>query len=160
MSIGFEFLEKLRENGVELTRKINEATYGVMAEVIQRADDYSPVGMPETWKRKAPADYQPGQFRGNWQLGVNSSPVGALHGNIDPTGVATVASNLALIPQRAAYGNQYFLVNNLPYAMGIEDGDVTTQVPPAGIVGRLHVEFQDIVSGVIADIKANGGRVR
>jgi len=160
MSIGFEFLEKLRDQGVEITRKINECTYNTIAEVVIRADEYSPVGMPETWVRKAPPDYEPGQFRGNWQLGVNEQPQGALIGHIDPEGIETVASNLAVIPERAAYGNQYFLVNNLPYAQGIEDGDVTTQVPPSGIIGRIHIEFPDIVAGVIADVKAGGGRVR
>lgn len=160
MSIGFAFLERLRDDGVEITRKINEVTYNVMAEIVIRADRYSPVGMPETWKYKAPKDYRPGQFRGNWQLGVNQRPIGALHKNIDPAGVETVAKNLAAIPERAAYGKQYFLVNNLIYAQGIENGDVTTQVPPAGIVGRIHMEFPDIVAGVISDIKSNGGRVR
>lgn len=159
-SIGFEFLEKLRDKGVEITRKINEATYNTVAEIVRRADDYSPVGMPETWKSKAPPDYRPGQFRGNWQLGVNEVPEGALIGNIDPEGVETVGKNLAAIPERAAYGNQYYLVNNLPYASGIENGDVTMQVPPSGIIGRIHIEFPDIVAGVIGDIKSGGGRVR
>lgn len=158
--IGFDFLEKLRDNGVQITRKINEVTFNVMAEIIERADEYSPVGMPETWTYKAPKDYRPGQFRGNWQLGVNKRPEGAFIGKIDAAGVTTVAENLALIPERAAYGNLYYLVNNLPYAKAIEDGDATRQVPPSGIVGRIHMEFPDIVAKVIGDIKSNGGRVR
>jgi hypothetical protein len=158
--IGFEFLEKLRGRGVQITRKINEATYNVMAEVIQRADEYSPVGMPETWKRKAPPDYEPGQFRGNWQLGVNERPQGYLPGHVDPDGHQTVAENLAKIPERAGYGNLYYLVNNVPYAQAVEQGDATTQVPPSGIIGRIHMEFPDIVEKVISDITNNGGRVR
>ena len=34
------------------------------------------------------------------------------------------------------------------------------QVPPSGIIGRIHIEFPDIVAGVIGDIKSGGGRVR
>jgi len=159
--INFAFLEKLKDKEVEITRKINEVTYNVVAEIIQRADAYSAVGMPETWKRKPPPDYQPGQFRGNWQLGINEQPAGDLPGKIDPTGVSTVSENLTKIPESAGYGKRYYLVNNLPYAIAIEEGIASpNQVPAQGIIGRIHMEFPDIVKDVISDIKANGGRVR
>lgn len=156
--IGIEFIERLKDKGVEITRKINMATYNVMAEIIIRADEYSPVGDPETWKNKPHKGYEPGCFRGNWQLGVNEQPQGDLPDVRDPEGVETVGKNLAAIPERAAYGNKYYLVNNVPYAIALEEG--WSKQAPAGIVGRITIEFPDIVEGVIADIKANGGRVR
>ena len=49
-------------------------------------------------------------------------------------------------------------MNNLPYARALEDGH--SSQAPAGIVGRLQLEFKSIVEQVVADIKAGGGRVR
>ena len=143
-----------------ITRKMNAVTYNTMAQVIQRIDEVSPVGDINLWKEphKAPRGYRGGQFRGNWQLGVDTKPVGALFGKIDPSGVSTVAENLAKIPNFASR-HKYYLVNNLPYAIYLEQGH-STQAPPHQMMYRIKREFNSIVRKVVADIKANGGRVK
>lgn len=144
----------------QVTRKLNEVTYNAMAAVIQRVDEVSPVGDVNLWKepKKAPAGYKGGQFRGNWQLGVDVKPQGVLLGKIDPTGVTTVGENIGKIPMHASR-HKYHLVNNLPYAMALEQGH-STQSPPRAMMYRVKREFPGIIRKVIQDIKANGGRVR
>lgn len=143
-----------------VTRKMNEVTYSAMAAMVQRLDAVSPVGDVKLWANpsKAPKGYRGGQFRGNWQLGVNYKPAGVLSGRIDPSGVATVAENIGRIPQMASRGYKFYLVNNLPYALVLEQGH-STQAPRAFIY-RVKREFNGIVRGIIADIKSGGGRVK
>ncbi len=142
-----------------ITRKINQVTYNSLVMLIQRVDELSPVGDTSYWKHKPPPGYVGGQFRGNWQLGVDVVPVGYLPGKIDPSGVSTVGENIAKIPERAAYGKKYYLVNNLPYAVPLENGHSRVQAP-AGVVGIAALEYPQMIQAVAADIKANGGRVR
>ncbi len=152
-------VEKRIEN---VKRNINKVIYNTMAELVIRVDERSPVGDIALWspesRRRAPPDYRGGQFRGNWQLGVDSIPQGILWGNIDPSGVQTVGKNIAAIPERAGYGKKYYLVNNLPYARRLEDGH-SSQCPPGGMLRLARLEYKSIVAQVIADVKASGGRV-
>ena len=143
-----------------VTRRMNEVTYNTLAAVIQRVDEVSPVGDVNLWKepKKAPKGYKGGQFRGNWQFGVDVKPVGPLFGRIDPSGIETVGSNIGKIPHHASR-HKYYLVNNLPYALYLEQGH-SHQAPPHQMLYRVKREFNGIVRKVIADIKANGGRVR
>ena len=146
-----------------ISRSMNEITFNTMAAIIQRVDELSPVGDASYWKQpnKAPKGYRGGQFRGNWQLGVNEIPMGDLPGRIDPTGIETVAGNIAKIPQMASRGYKFYLVNNLPYALGIEQGTVSPrQSPPHALMYRAKREFNGIVNKVIADVKAHGGRTK
>jgi hypothetical protein len=131
-----------------ITRSINAVVYGVLAEIIMRVDARSPVGDAAYWKRPPPKGYQGGQFRGNWQLTIDGPAITPLYGNIDPSGVDTVGKNIAAIPDRPAYGKQYYLVNALPYA------------GPRGVISLTKLEFKQIVQEVSADIKSKGGRVR
>ena len=104
-----------------VTRKMNEVTYTALAVVVTRVDELSPVGDTSLWKNPPPKDYVGGQFRGNWQMGVDYRPIGDLPGKIDPSGSATVSANIAAIPAMASRHKFYF-VNNLPYALRIEQG--------------------------------------
>lgn len=143
-----------------VTRKMNEVTYNSIVAIIERVDEVSPVGDITLWKEphKAPKGYKGGQFRGNWQLGVDQKPIGALFGKIDPDGTQTVGENIGRIPHHASR-HTYYLMNNLPYAIYLEQGH-STQAPPHQMLYRVKREFNGIVRKVIADIKANGGRVR
>lgn len=154
----------------ELTRKIegikrsmNRVTYEAMAAMVLRLDEVSPVGNPLLWKNDKDRKqalregYVGGQFRGNWQLGVDQRPINWLPGNIDPTGANTVAKNIGMIPAMASR-HKYYLVNNAPYARALENGH-STQVPYA-FVYRIKREFNGIVRKIATEIKNEGGRVR
>ena len=148
-----------------ITRSMNRVTYEAMAAMVVRLDQVSPVGDPTLWTdqndaaRKYVNGYVGGQFRGNWQLGVNQQPTGWLPGKIDPTGVETVAHNIGLIPAMASRGYKFYLVNNVPYARVLEDGNHSTQVPHL-FVHRIKREFNGIVRKIVAEIKSEGGRTK
>lgn len=159
-NVGFELTKRIE--GIK--RSMNRVTYEAVAAMVQRMDAVSPVGDAKLWKdqkdaaRKVAAGYRGGQFRGNWQLGVNQRPVGWLPGAIDPTGGNTVAKNIGAIPAMASRGYKFYLVNNTPYALALEQGH-STQAPYAFIY-RAKREFNQIVRGVVAQIKEEGGRVK
>jgi hypothetical protein len=146
-----------------ITRSMNEVAYNVVALMLTRLNEVSPVGDPALWKgkngrpRKPPPGYIGGQFRGNWQLGVDVKPGGWLQGNIDPTGFETLAGNIARIPTHASR-HSYFITNNVPYAWRIEQG--WSSQAPRPMVGRVRREFPMMLQSVVNDIKARGGRVR
>ncbi|CAB4194525.1 hypothetical protein UFOVP1254_103 [uncultured Caudovirales phage] len=146
-----------------ITRSMNEVAYNVISLMIMRLNEVSPVGDPATWKgkngkpRKPPPGYVGGQFRGNWQLGVDMKPAGWFQGKIDPTGDATVAENIARIPNHASRHN-YYIINAVPYAWRIEEG--WSKRAPRPMVGRVRREFPMMLQSVVNDIKARGGRVR
>jgi hypothetical protein len=137
------FATKAMENANTVTR---EAVGGVIAEVDRR----SPVGDPSYWKNPPPPGYEPGLFRGNWQLGVDEAPMDAI-GRIDPSGAAATLENLAAIPEQA-FGHVYYLTNNVPYANRIENG-WSTQAP-AGVVGLTVVRWEEILAASAAMVPA------
>lgn len=147
-----------------ITRSMNEVAYNVVVLLLIRLNEVSPVGDPALWKpyksgkpRKAPPGYRGGQFRGNWQIGIDAKPMGWLDGNIDPTGDSTVSKNISLIPTHASR-HSYYIQNNVPYAWRIEQG-WSTQAPRP-MVGRVRREVPAMLRSVVNEIKAQGGRVR
>lgn len=157
--LGFELGNRIE--GIK--RNMNRVTYEAVAAMVMRLDQVSPVGDVHLWKdqkdamRKLKAGYRGGQFRGNWRLGVNQKPQGWFPGSIDPTGANTVGSNLALIPVMASRGFTFYIFNNTPYGMALEEGH-STQAPYA-FVYRVKREFNGIVRSIVAQIKSEGGRV-
>lgn len=133
------------------TKARSDALVRTVTEDIARAlDERSPVGDPKLWKHPAPKDYQPGRFRGNWQLGVNVVPSGET-GRIDPGGEATLSTIIANIPENAA-GTVLYLANNVPYARMIEDG--WSSQAPTGLVGLTAIEFQQRVNAAAVALQA------
>lgn len=118
----------------------------VVREVGNRLIDRSPVGAPETWKKKPPADYKPGHFRSNWRLGVDQIDVTFA----DQTNVFVV-NGLDRIPANP-FGHRYFLSNAAPYAWRIEVDHWSTQAP-AGVVGITAMEWPSIVMVATAEVK-------
>lgn len=138
-----KFAEKVGERADDAVGAI---VIGVAAEVDKR----SPVGDATYWKHPAPEGYVGGRFRGNWQVGVTERPNGTLP-NIDPTGVETQTRIQAAIPDDAS-GKVYYLVNNLPYALRIEDG--WSRQAPTGVVGLTVTHFQAIVKQAVEEVRA------
>jgi hypothetical protein len=82
-----------------------------------------------------------GRLRGNWQSRLNKPASGTLEVN-DATGSKAI-SEAGETVARAKLGDSIFLVNNLPYAQGIEDGN--SQQAPSGMVKVTVAEFQTIM---------------
>ncbi len=86
----------------------------------------------------APAGYVGGRFRGNWQVGIDSTPEGETD-RIDKNGNATKAmGNLVLSSFRVGMQEIYF-VNNVPYAYPLEFGH--SSQAPNGMVRITAQEF-------------------
>lgn len=83
----------------------------------------SPVGMPEAWKKKPPANYVPGQFASNWNLGI---------GTADPT--VTTATSIRTINgmdrfPADPFGMRFVLSNSSPQALRLEIDGWSRQAP-------------------------------
>jgi hypothetical protein len=135
------FAVRLQQFADKTNRSCDELVRDVVTDIATKLDERSPVGDPKLWKSPPPKGYEPGTFRGNWQLGVGVIPSGET-GRVDPTGAETLGAIIASIPERAA-GTILYLVNNVPYARPIEDGHSTQA--PTGLVALTAIEFQQIV---------------
>lgn len=125
----------------------------VLLEVGKRLVDYSPIGNPPEWKKPYwPKGYIPGHFINNWQVGIDEEPEGVIEA-IDGSGQGSLErlSHLG----RWTIGHQYYFVNNLPYAEVLELGTWSLQVGPMGMIGRVEMEFDDIVNKAFNTVIAN-----
>lgn len=147
-----------------IKRSMNRVAYESVQHIVLQLDALSPVGAPELWASQQKAfraimmGYKPGQFRGNWQLGVDQRPSTFLKGNIDPTGTRTVAKNIEAIPFAASRVSRYYISNLCPYARALEDGHSTQA--PTGMVTIVREEFPQTLRAIVEGVKADGGRVR
>lgn len=153
-----EFIAKTEEN-VDFT--VRQTLFKLDTKIVDR----SPVGNKEKWlslrpysdlgtrkvgtKLKGPAGYVGGRFRSNWQLSVDMPATGVL--DLSGGDVATVIAAHGAVLKEAKAGRIYYLVNNLPYAIPLENGH--SGQAPIGMVGITVVEFQSIVDQVVAGIK-------
>lgn len=138
------FVTKAKGSADKVVRKV---VMDIGARVVLK----SPVGDADYWQSPPPPGYVGGRFRGNWQMGEGQRPAGDLP-DIDPTGAASLERIAGGLNQNAA-GKVFFLVNNLPYAMRIEDGTASPRQAPNGVVRTTLLEFQAIVTKA-----ANEGR--
>ena len=139
-------LQKFAEKAGE---KADAVVGETVAEIAAELDRRSPVGDASYWQHPAPKGYAGGRFRANWQLGVDTVPVGET-GRIDPTGAGAQGNIVAAIPDQAS-GKLYSLVNNVPYAHRIEDG--WSRQAPVGLVGLTTIMFQRIVADAVAKVQ-------
>jgi hypothetical protein len=144
------FAVRLQEIADRTNQRADMLVRNVVIDIATSLDERSPVGDPALWKHPASKDYQPGTFRGNWQLGIGVIPQGET-GRIDPTGQETLSTIIASIPAQPA-GTIIYLANNTPYARPIEDGHSTQA--PNGVVGRTALEFQQYVDAAAAQVAA------
>lgn len=128
----------------------------VVEEAAERIIARTPVGAPEIWKKKPPADYRPGHLRSNWNLGIDA---------IDST-TKDQTNHFYLngrdrMPAKG-FGHTYYISNAMPYAYVIETGLHSRQAPD-GMVGITAEEFDNIVEAAAEKVRASptvGGRER
>lgn len=132
-----EFLSSARRTVHRVAELVGEA-----------AIDGSPVGQPETWKRKPPADYKPGAYKSNWRLKVDG-----IDDTFDPNRTASfTVSGLDTIPADP-FGHRLVFSNAAPYAWRLEKDQWSNQVP-GGVVGPVELEFSRIVKQAAAEVRA------
>lgn len=126
---------------------IHVCTKFALLEIGERLHYYSAIGDPSHWKHKPHKGYVPGLFINNWRLGIDEIPSGMLTTRPDATGSTSMA-NLVKVGRWPA-NHSYYFVNNVPYAALLESGTHSWQVPPGGMVGRVKLEFSQIVQVAI-----------
>lgn len=111
----------------------------------------SPVGDPDLWKSPAPKGYVGGQFRGNWDVAAGAPTPSGTPSGVDPSGDATFSSGSAVINAsiRGPKYNDIWLLNNLPYAIRLEEGWSTQAPGPGGIV---EVTADEIVDAAVPNV--------
>jgi len=90
-----------------------------------------------------------GRFRANWQYAYSGAPRYHTE-DVDPSGQATISRIAALIGSDPA-GRVHTIVNNLPYAIPLEQG--WSKQAPYGMVGLTVLEFEAIVDGAADEVK-------
>ncbi len=146
------FALDLREYVTKVKGKLDDVTRSAITDVASRCIEASPVGDPATWKSPPPPGYVGGKFRGSWDLSLDT-PSTALYRTIDPTGEASKGRIVAAIPEQAS-GRMYYICNNTPYAMRLENGWSYMQAP-LGIVNLVVFDWQKIVSEAVNKVKAS-----
>lgn len=138
-----KFVERANGNADKVIRKV---LFDIGTKIVMR----SPVGDAVFWKSPPPKGYVGGRFRGNWQYGFGMAPSSELD-SIDKSGSVSTGRITAGVMGSPAIGIHY-LVNNLPYAMRLENGWSRQAVAPAAIVGRTVLEFQSMVEEAVAKL--------
>lgn len=112
----------------------------------------SPYGQPEFWKRPAPADYQPGHFRANWQY-TTGAPADGIIPLFDPAGKHTLRFIMADVKPKGAASQVHYLVNNVPHGPPLEFDGHSWQAPqPGGVVKKNVLRFDAIVKNAVAQV--------
>lgn len=126
-----------------------------VAELVgEAAVEGTPVGKPETWKSKPPADYKPGAYKSNWRLKVDG-----IDDRFDPNRTSSFfVSGLDSIPADP-FGHRLVFSNAHPAAWRIEKDQWSNQAP-GGVVGPVELEFQRIVKTAAAETASSGSRPR
>lgn len=122
---------------------MQDVTKRTLLKIGERLVYYSVVGEPIYWKHKPHKGYAPGHFINNWQLGMDTKPLGVIEG-VDATGASSLERMKSAIP-RYPVGHTFYFVNNVPYARLLESGQHSLQTPPGGMVGRTVLEFHQLV---------------
>lgn len=91
--------------------------------------------------KRTPVDT--GRLRGNWQVGINSAPSGV----IEEEGGSVTLNQARIAMSKASAGNDVYIVNNLPYAMAIENG--SSDQAPKGMVKVTVAEWKQFVRSAV-----------
>lgn len=97
----------------------------------------SPVGMPEAWKKKPPANYVPGKFASNWNLGIGHADTTVTNA----TSIRTV-NGMERFPADP-FGKRFVLSNSSPQALRLELDHWSKQAPE-GMVRLVGLEGDDM----------------
>ncbi len=107
------------------------------------------VGNPDVWKSKAPKGYAGGRYRMNWQATIGRAASGEVDGEDPNNNIA--GAKAGSVTNIAKNGQRLYLVNNLPYAKGIEDGTASTR--GTGNVRMAILKWDRIVKAVARKVK-------
>jgi hypothetical protein len=145
MSFTLDLKEYVDKTGEDIVEVVQQTAIEVFTKIIMD----TPVGKPELWKNKPPADYKAGALRANWQTSVNQESSGILTKK-DKTGKRTINRMVSTIKQYDGLG-YILLKNNLPYASRIEYLGHSSQAP-TGMVRVNVLAFEQSMAKAIKKV--------
>lgn len=145
MSFTLDLKEYVDKTGEDIVEVVQQTAIEVFTKIIMD----TPVGKPELWKKKPPANYKAGALRANWQTSVNQESAGILTKK-DKTGKRTINRMVATIKQYDGLG-YILLKNNLPYASRIEYLGHSSQ-SPTGMVRVNVLTFEQSMAKAIKKV--------
>ncbi len=157
-TIGTEFVNAI-DQFIGLTKSMSQTVNReIVLEIGRELVNYSPIGNPTDWHPAYwPKGYEPGLFINNWQVGIDEIPQDVIN-EPDASGQAALErlSHLG----RWTIGHTYYFVNNVRNKKGEAYGEYlemgwSPQCPPQGMVGRVSMNFQNIVDQATAKVIAN-----
>ncbi len=158
----FDFA-KLDQWAQKTNKNIEKVTIGTILSLTSYTIKGTPVGNPDLWVTKNsdgqyvdyvayrgyPEGYIGGTARGNWQASINS-PIMNEIARSDENGNATIAATKNAIDQ--AFGNVYYLTNNVPYIRRLEYEGWSTQAP-SGMLRVTVARFNQTLEEELRKIK-------
>lgn len=138
-------VDVVKEDGERIVR-------GTVIGVCSRTILATPVGNPDLWVtydkskgnyvdflsvRNVPDDYRPGSLRGAWKCTLKSPDLTVTEGVTDAVGDETI-SKMQMVAGSISFGDEFYMVNALPYAHRVEYG-WSTQAPQ----GMLRLAVSD-----------------
>ena len=147
------FSEQYAAAKMQMLTQLERKAAEVLIEVGDRLLEYSVVGDWPSWSKRSQQSrpmppYDPGQFKGSWHHSMGA-PSTDMSTTIDKSGESSRAEFVVGIMAQP-FGVHYF-TNNVPYALKLELGDHSTQVPPGGMVGKVAAEFPEIARRVVPE---------
>jgi hypothetical protein len=109
----------------------------------------TPVGKPELWKNKPPADYKAGALRANWQTSLNQQASGILNKR-DKSGKRAINQMKTMVSKYDGLGSVVF-ANNIDYASRIEYLGHSSQAP-TGMVRVNVAAFQQAMDQAVKKV--------
>ena len=125
-----KFVNKTTTKTDDVFRKTALGVFGAVVKA-------TPVGDPDLWNgKKAPPGYVGGHARANWQMGINTIPVGEVDGTSIPN-----PPNTGAVKAR----DVVYITNNVPYIEALEHGH--SKQAAAGMVKVTLLQFKGLVNG-------------
>ncbi len=92
-----------------------------------------------------------GHARANWQAEIGAVPSAVIDG-VDPSGAGAIAQAGAVaLGWDPSTGQSFFLANNLPYIVPLEEG--WSKQAPAGMVRLTLLDFAGVIESSVAEAK-------
>jgi hypothetical protein len=129
----------------EMRQKVKNVTLNSVEELTEKVVDDTPVGDPSLWSMPAPAGYEEGTLKHNWNNSLSAAIVSFEHEQTVQT--EQVMNRLRPVIDNM-FGKNYYLTNNTPYSERIEYAGWSTQAP-FGMVRKNAALFPQIVRNYV-----------
>ena len=148
-TISVDFAGDLRKWAKKTEQGLDHVVKTALVELSTEIIKRTPVGNPTFWKTRPPVGYIGGAARGNWFASIGQPITTYDKKKVDKTGSDAIA--IANKEASKAFGQIYYLTNNLPYIRRIEY-EAWAYSAPAGMVRVSVADFQDALTNAVKSL--------